>query len=73
MRLTTTVGQTHGCYLLNKLSFLCAFGFPTCFFSSVNSFLCFILGTKIENISEKKVRIQYLLHIFAPKMNIYSK
>jgi hypothetical protein len=30
-------------------------------------------GAKIEIISKKKVCIQYLLHIFAPKMNIYSK
>jgi hypothetical protein len=74
MRLATAVGQTHGCYFwLNKLSSLCTFGFSTCVFSSVNSFLLFISVTKIEIISEKKVRIQYLLHIFASKMNIYSK
>jgi len=50
MRLATAVGQTHGCYFLNKLSFLCTFGFSTCVFSSVNSFLCFITATKIANI-----------------------
>jgi hypothetical protein len=33
----------------------------------------FHYGTKIENISEKKLRIQYLLHIFASKMYKYSK
>ncbi len=73
MRLTTTVGQTHGCYLLNKLSSLCTSRSSTCIVSSVNSFLLFISVTKIEIISEKKVCIQYLLHIFASKMNIYSK
>jgi hypothetical protein len=74
MRLATAVGQTHGCYFwLNKLSSLCTFGFSTCVVSSVNSFLLFISATKIEIISEKKVRIQYLLHIFASKMYIYSK
>ncbi len=60
MRLTTTVGQTHGCYLLlNNLFSLCTSRFSTCFFSSVNSFLLFISATKIEIISEKKVHIQY--------------
>ena len=73
MRLTTAVGQTHGCYLLNKLSSLCTSRSSTCMVSSVNSFLLFISATKIEIISEKKVCIQYLLHIFASKMNIYSK
>ena len=74
MRLTTAVGQTHGCYLwLNKLSSLCTSRFSTWLVSSVNSFLLVISATKIEIISEKKVRIQYLLHIFAPEMNIYSK
>jgi hypothetical protein len=73
MRLATAVGQTHGCYLLNKLSSLCISRFSTCVVSSVNSFLLFISATKIEIISEKKVCIQYLLHIFASKMNIYSK
>jgi len=29
MRLTTAVGQTHGCYFLNKLSVLYNFGFST--------------------------------------------
>lgn len=73
MRLTTAVGQTHGCYLLNKLSSLCTSRFSTCIFSSVNSFLLVISATKIEIFSEKKVCIQYLLHIFASEMNIYSK
>jgi hypothetical protein len=51
----TAVGQTHGCYLLNKLSSLCTSRFSTCIFSSVNSFVFFISGTKIEIFSEKKV------------------
>ncbi len=50
MRLATAVGQTHGCYLLNKLSVLYNFGFSTWFFSSFNSFLFFITATKIDII-----------------------
>ncbi|HCY43330.1 MAG TPA: hypothetical protein DHV48_18670 [Prolixibacteraceae bacterium] len=58
---------------LNKLSFVCIFGFSTRYFSSFNSLVCFNSVTKIEIISEKKVHIQYLLHIFASKMYKYSK
>jgi hypothetical protein len=50
MRLATAVGQTHGCYFLNKLSVLCNFGFSTWFFSSFNSYVYFISATKIDII-----------------------
>ncbi len=73
MRLATAVGQTHGCYFLNKLSFLCNFGFSTWLFSSFNSFVILFPETKIEIISEIKVRIIYFLHIFASELYKYSK
>lgn len=36
MRLATAVEQTHGCYFLNKLSYLCYLVISTCYFSSIN-------------------------------------
>jgi hypothetical protein len=41
MRLATVVGQTHGCYLLNKLSPVCDFVISTCFFKY--QFVCVML------------------------------
>ncbi len=73
MRLTTAVGQTHGCYLLNKLLSYVLSGFRPDIFQ-VSICLCFVIsGTKIEIIFEKKVHYLYFLHIFAPKMYKYSK
>jgi hypothetical protein len=73
MRLATAVGQTHGCYFLNKLSFLCNFGLSTWSFSSFNSLVCVLRMTKIEIISEKKVMDIYFLHNFALYLHKYSK
>ena len=41
MRLATVVVQTHGCYLLNKLSPVCDFVISTCFFKY--QFVCEML------------------------------
>lgn len=53
MRLATAVGQTHGCYILNKLSSLCYFVISTCFFSSINSFVNFYWAQKYKLFLEK--------------------
>ena len=46
MRLATAVGQTHGCYILNKLSSLCYFVISTCVFSSINFLMRITFGGK---------------------------
>ena len=73
MRLATAVGQTHGCYFLNKLSFLWYFVISTWFFSSFNPFMFFIPDDKNINYFRKKAGYIYLLHIFASNMYKYTK
>ena len=72
MRLATAVGQTHGCYFLNKLSFLCNFVISTWYFSSINSFMSFYRPQKYK-LFLKKICFIYFLHIFASDLYKYSK
>jgi hypothetical protein len=69
MRLATAVGQTHCCYFLNKLSFLCNFVISTWSFSSINSFVSFFRAQKYKIIPEKKL-VLFIYCIFLHRICI---
>lgn len=53
MRLATAVGQTHGCYLLNNLSFVCYLVISTCFFKYQFVYEMLYRAQKYKNIQKK--------------------
>jgi hypothetical protein len=72
MRLATAVGQTHGCYFLNNLSFYGSFDFypaPYQFQFVGESYF----RHKNRKYFGKKSLFLKLMHIFASEMYNYSK